>query len=213
MSVNVWEHVLARVEAKVNRHSFFTWFKPTSFVADDGRTVTIRVPNPLFKDWLTKHYAVVLDEALREAGRPDTALAFLAGEGDPAVPPAPPPPNGVVAPTGATRGCRSPASRTRSAAPTPTPSYRHTSPEAIEAIKKHRAAGHRTVLMTGSIQTLAEPLAGLFDEVVGGHMHDRDGILTGYLAKPPLVDEARAAWVRKLRRGAWARPRAGLRLR
>lgn len=75
--------------------------------------------------------------------------------------------------------------------------YRHTSPAAIEAIKAHRAAGHRTVLVTGSIQTLAAPLAGLFDDVVGGHMHDRDGILTGYLAKPPLVDEARAAWVRR----------------
>jgi HAD superfamily hydrolase (TIGR01490 family) len=75
--------------------------------------------------------------------------------------------------------------------------YRHTSPEAIRAIKAHREAGHRTVLVTGSIQTLAEPLAGLFDEVVGGHMHARDGILTGYLAKPPLVDEARAAWVRR----------------
>ena len=75
--------------------------------------------------------------------------------------------------------------------------YRHTSPQAIQAIKDHRAAGHRTVLVTGSIQTLAEPLAGLFDEVVGGHMHARDGILTGYLAKPPLVDEARAAWVRR----------------
>jgi fatty acyl-CoA reductase len=75
--------------------------------------------------------------------------------------------------------------------------YRHTSPEAIQAIKAHRDAGHRTVLVTGSIETLAEPLAGLFDEVVGGHMHEKDGILTGYLAKPPLVDEARAAWVRR----------------
>ncbi|CAN5453603.1 HAD-IB family hydrolase [soil metagenome] len=75
--------------------------------------------------------------------------------------------------------------------------YRHTSPEAIRAIKAHRDAGHRTVLVTGSIETLAEPLAGLFDEVVGGHMHEKDGVLTGYLAKPPLVDEARAAWVRR----------------
>jgi fatty acyl-CoA reductase len=73
--------------------------------------------------------------------------------------------------------------------------YRHTSPEAIEAITAHREAGHRTVLVTGSIETLAEPLAGLFDEVVGGHMHEKAGVLTGYLAKPPLVDEARAAWV------------------
>jgi fatty acyl-CoA reductase len=75
--------------------------------------------------------------------------------------------------------------------------YRHTSHAAIQAIQAHRDAGHRTVLVTGSIETLAEPLAGLFDEVVGGHMHEKDGVLTGYLAKPPLVDEARAAWVRR----------------
>jgi fatty acyl-CoA reductase len=75
--------------------------------------------------------------------------------------------------------------------------YRHTSPEAVERIREHRAAGHRTVLVTGSIGTLVTPLAGLFDEVVAGTMHERDGVLTGYLAKPPLVDEARAAWLRQ----------------
>ena len=32
--------------------------------------LTIRVPNPLFKDWLTKHYSVVLSEALAEVQRP-----------------------------------------------------------------------------------------------------------------------------------------------
>ncbi|ARC58064.1 Phosphoserine phosphatase [Frondihabitans sp. 762G35] len=74
---------------------------------------------------------------------------------------------------------------------------RHTMPEALERIALHRAAGHRTVLVTGSIGTLVEPLAGLFDEVVAGTMHARDGIFTGYLAAPPLVDEARAAWLRQ----------------
>ena len=33
---NIWDQVLARIETKVNRHSFYTWFKPTAFVADDG---------------------------------------------------------------------------------------------------------------------------------------------------------------------------------
>jgi chromosomal replication initiator protein len=80
MSSNIWDQVLARVESKVNRHSYFTWFKPTSFVGDDGRTITVRVPNPLFKDWLTKHYAVVLEEALREADRPDALLQFLSAD-------------------------------------------------------------------------------------------------------------------------------------
>ncbi|MEU6650107.1 HAD-IB family hydrolase [Streptomyces sp. NPDC046900] len=74
---------------------------------------------------------------------------------------------------------------------------RHTSAEALARIREHRAAGHRTVLVTGSIGLLAAPLADLFDEVVGSSMHVKDGVLTGYLAKPPLVDEARAAWLRR----------------
>jgi chromosomal replication initiator protein len=61
---NIWEEILSRVQAKVNRHSFYTWFKPTAFVADDGSTVTVRVPNALFKDWITKHYSGVIAEAL-----------------------------------------------------------------------------------------------------------------------------------------------------
>jgi chromosomal replication initiator protein len=95
MSANVWDQVLAKVEGKVNRHSYFTWFKPTGLVVDDGRALTVRVPNPLFKDWLTKHYAVVLQEALREVGRQGATLVFLsADELAHLEPPPEPPPNG-----------------------------------------------------------------------------------------------------------------------
>ena len=55
--MNLWDEILARIETKVNRHSFYTWFRPTTFVAEDRTSVTVRVPNALFKDWLTKHYA------------------------------------------------------------------------------------------------------------------------------------------------------------
>src|SRR5262245_14743157 len=76
--MNLWEQVLARVEAKVNRHSFYTWFRPTSFVAEDTSTVTVRVPNALFKDWLTKHYSGVISEALGEVRRANLAVNFVA---------------------------------------------------------------------------------------------------------------------------------------
>lgn len=79
---NVWDQVLSRIETKVNRHIFYTWFKPTSFVADDGSTVRVRVPNGLFRDWLTKHYAGVLDEALGEVDRKGTAIVFLTDGSD-----------------------------------------------------------------------------------------------------------------------------------
>ena len=74
---------------------------------------------------------------------------------------------------------------------------RRTFPGAVKRIQEHRDAGHRTILVTGSIGILTSPLAGLFDEVVASTMHQRDGILTGYLERPPLVDEARAAWLRQ----------------
>lgn len=73
----------------------------------------------------------------------------------------------------------------------------HVSGDALDRLAEHRAAGHRTILVTGSIGALAAPLADQFDEVVASEMHEKDGVLTGYLAKPPLVDEARAAWLRQ----------------
>ncbi len=95
----------------------------------------------------------------------------------------------------ATRGCRSPASRRSSTAATATRCGGTRASRRSKRIREHRAAGHRTVLVSGSIASLAKPIADLFDEVVAGEMHEKDGVLTGYLARPPLVDEARAAWL------------------
>ena len=75
--MNLWDEILARIETKVNRHSFYTWFRPTTFVADDRTSVTVRVPNGLFKDWLTKHYSGVIGEAMSELQRPNMTVTFL----------------------------------------------------------------------------------------------------------------------------------------
>jgi chromosomal replication initiator protein len=87
MESSIWDQILSRVETKVNRHSFSTWFKPTAFVADGGRSITVRVPNTLFKDWLTKHYSVVLAEALSEVRRSESSLVFVAEPGAALPPP------------------------------------------------------------------------------------------------------------------------------
>jgi chromosomal replication initiator protein len=78
IAANIWDEILTRVQAKVNRHSFYTWFRPTSFVADDGVSLTVRVPNALFKDWITKHYSGVIGEALAEVNRANAAVSFVA---------------------------------------------------------------------------------------------------------------------------------------
>jgi chromosomal replication initiator protein len=94
---SIWDQILGCVEAKVGRHSFHTWFKPTSLLADDGERLSVRVPNLLFTEWLPKHYSVVLTEALRDVGRPNAELIFVpeeakSGASVPALPPPPPRP-------------------------------------------------------------------------------------------------------------------------
>jgi HAD superfamily hydrolase (TIGR01490 family) len=69
---------------------------------------------------------------------------------------------------------------------------------AVRRVREHRAAGHRTVLITGAIRPLTRPLAPLFDEIVAAELavDDRE-VCTGFLTSPPLVGEGRAAWLRR----------------
>jgi HAD superfamily hydrolase (TIGR01490 family) len=67
----------------------------------------------------------------------------------------------------------------------------------VRRIREHREAGHRTVLITGALDVFVQPLAPLFDEIVAAHLATDDGRYTGYLETPPLVGEARAAWLRR----------------
>jgi chromosomal replication initiator protein len=88
---NLWDQVLSRIETKVNRHSFYTWFKPTAYVDERDEAVRVRVPNALFRDWLTKHYSAVIREALAELNHPMTAVSYITDEASPAVAAEPPP--------------------------------------------------------------------------------------------------------------------------
>jgi chromosomal replication initiator protein len=76
MTDSLWDDVLARVEGKVNRHSFATWFRPASFLSVDASTLRIGVPNAQFREWLSKNYLGVLQEALTEIGRPGLRVVF-----------------------------------------------------------------------------------------------------------------------------------------
>jgi chromosomal replication initiator protein len=74
--MNLWDEILAKVEAKVNRHSFATWFRPTTFLYLRESRLGIGVPNPQFRDWLAKNYHGVIGEALRDLGRDDVHVQF-----------------------------------------------------------------------------------------------------------------------------------------
>jgi HAD superfamily phosphoserine phosphatase-like hydrolase len=66
-------------------------------------------------------------------------------------------------------------------------------PAAIRRVRQHRALGHRTMLITGALDFVVDPLRPLFDEVICARLGTRpDGRYTGELAAGPPTGEARA---------------------
>jgi chromosomal replication initiator protein len=74
--VNIWDEALARIEQKVNRHSFATWFRPTTFLSLRDSVLRVHVPNPQFREWLLKNYLGVITESLKDLGHADLVLQF-----------------------------------------------------------------------------------------------------------------------------------------
>jgi alcohol-forming fatty acyl-CoA reductase len=65
-------------------------------------------------------------------------------------------------------------------------------PDGFARVRAHRAAGHRTLLITGALDFIIEPIRPLFDDIVCAEMGERDGRLTGQLTTLPPIGEARA---------------------
>jgi alcohol-forming fatty acyl-CoA reductase len=65
-------------------------------------------------------------------------------------------------------------------------------PDGFARVRAHRALGHRTLLITGALDFIIEPVRPLFDDIVCATMEERNGLLTGHLTNLPPIGEARA---------------------
>ncbi|MCP4963439.1 MAG: HAD-IB family hydrolase [Actinomycetia bacterium] len=65
-------------------------------------------------------------------------------------------------------------------------------PAAMRRVRAHKAAGHRTVLITGALELAVKPLAPLFDDIIAARMDHRNGRYTGEMIDVPPTGEVRA---------------------
>jgi HAD superfamily hydrolase (TIGR01490 family) len=66
-------------------------------------------------------------------------------------------------------------------------------PAGLRRVREHKALGHRTLLITGALSFVVEPLRPLFDEIIAAEMQvNPNGTLTGQLTNVPPTGEARA---------------------
>lgn len=65
-------------------------------------------------------------------------------------------------------------------------------PAGIRRVREHRTLGHRTLLITGALDVVIDPLRPLFDGVVCTTLGERAGRLDGEMVDAPPTGEARA---------------------
>jgi chromosomal replication initiator protein len=66
----MWKQALASIEDKLNHQVFDAWFRPIEYEESGEKTVTLKVPNKFFKEWLSNNYLDIIKEALFvESGR------------------------------------------------------------------------------------------------------------------------------------------------
>ncbi len=69
-------------------------------------------------------------------------------------------------------------------------------PAALRRVREHRRLGHRTVLITGALNIVVEPLGPLFDDVICSEMSIKNDRYTGELLSVPPTGEVRAQALR-----------------
>jgi chromosomal replication initiator protein len=64
----VWDELLRSLKASVNREIFETWFLPIQFEELDtsARTLRLRAPNHVVRDWVVSHYSNLLNQSMKE---------------------------------------------------------------------------------------------------------------------------------------------------
>lgn len=62
----LWPSLLSKIEAKIGRHSFNTWFVPVAFAGCDAATLRLSVPNEDFRQTLLAAYGDLLRQTADE---------------------------------------------------------------------------------------------------------------------------------------------------
>ncbi|MEG3586061.1 MAG: HAD-IB family hydrolase [Actinomycetota bacterium] len=69
-------------------------------------------------------------------------------------------------------------------------------PAAIRRVREHRSLGHRTLLITGALDFVVQPLKPLFDEILAPSLTTNGGNYSGKMNQVPPIGETRAAVLR-----------------
>ena len=74
--MNLWDQIRDYLQGRVSQESYDNWFRGATFVANDGETLIVSVPDRQTRELLESDYADLVATAIRELHLPVTRVAY-----------------------------------------------------------------------------------------------------------------------------------------
>src|ERR1044071_10188592 len=76
----LWSQAVAEIKERIGRQNHETWIKPIGFISRNKNEICLDVPNKFFRDWLTEHYLVQIQDILSTLAKHDVKVVFEINE-------------------------------------------------------------------------------------------------------------------------------------
>lgn len=74
-----WEETQDDLKNKLGETIFATWIAPLKFSVKDNQSISLEAPDQFFKDWVGKHYFMLIEETLKRKGLNNLLINLIAG--------------------------------------------------------------------------------------------------------------------------------------
>ena len=76
----LWAQAVAEIKERIGRQNYETWIKPIGFISRNKNEICLDVPNKFFRDWLTEHYLIQIQDILSALAKHDVKVVFEINE-------------------------------------------------------------------------------------------------------------------------------------
>lgn len=76
LELDLWPRALSKIQSELPSQAYETWFQPTRAVSSTSDSLTVEVPNPFFRNWLTSHYTELVGRTLQSLAQSPVKILY-----------------------------------------------------------------------------------------------------------------------------------------
>jgi chromosomal replication initiator protein len=76
----LWNQALIELKDRIGKQNYETWIKPIRFASRSKSEINLEVPNKFFRDWLTEHYLIQIEDVLSSLAKDRIGVVFEINE-------------------------------------------------------------------------------------------------------------------------------------